>query len=116
MAHQNSRWYELTIASGGTTSNSAVIYGGSERLSVVLSGVTSWNAGSGNSRVFLQGKVHPDSTNWSDFPGASALTEVGGSRAYDFGVCPPFEAIRLSVGTSTTSVATFYVGLLDYNS
>lgn len=109
---QNVRWYAHTVSAAATVGSSSVVYKTGQRVFVAISGVTAFNAGAGNTRVYLTGKF-PQSTTWSDVPGASALTEVGSSRVYDFGVCPPFNQIQLNVGTSTTQVATFYVGLLD---
>ena len=108
---QNVRWYQQVVSAGATVALSSVVYNNGERVFVAVSGVTAFNAGAGNTRILLTGKF-PQSTTWSDFPGASALTEVASSRVYDFGICPPFESIQLQVGTATTQVATFYVGLL----
>jgi hypothetical protein len=112
MGSQNSRVYEFTIASGATASTAVTVYGGFERVFLLLSSVTGFNSAAGNTRLYLQGK-HPNASTWINYPGASSLTEIGCAIAYDWGVVPPFSEIRVACGSACSSVAVVYLGLQD---
>lgn len=108
----NPRWYKFTCSAATGSNEAHAIDGSMQRAYLIISSVTGFNSGAGNTRVNLIGK-HSASDTYITVPGASALTEVESAFAYDLGILPPFETIKISLGTAPSGVATFYVGLLD---
>jgi hypothetical protein len=106
----NPRWYTFTCSAATGSNETHELQNTASRVFAVISGVTAFNAGAGNTRVSLIGK-NTAMTAYAII--GSALTEVGSAFVYDFGIMPPFEKIRLSLGTAPSGVATVYVGLLD---